>query len=246
MSTQEREQILATVVETTKNRVPVVAGTSSNSTAATIQLTQDAKAAGVDACMVMSPYYSLPSQRGLYEHFKAVAEVGLPVMLYNNPGRAGVTILPETVARLADVPGIVAVKEATGNVAQVRVSLDRLSTLGVADTFTRTWLGRQATEIAALCDLTIFGGEDTLALPLMSIGATGVMSVLSNAGRMHCSCVATICSMLLLTHMVVSLSCCCLSTRKSVGSHECFHAWRLRHSAENPPRKCTTTVIETK
>uniref|UniRef100_K3X721 4-hydroxy-tetrahydrodipicolinate synthase n=1 Tax=Globisporangium ultimum (strain ATCC 200006 / CBS 805.95 / DAOM BR144) TaxID=431595 RepID=K3X721_GLOUD len=156
VSIQEREQIISTVVEITRRRVPVVAGTSANSTAETITHTLAAKTAGVDACMVMSPFYSVPSQKGLYEHFRSVAQVGLPVMLYNNPGRAGVTILPETVARLSAVPGIVAVKEATGNVAQ-------------------------ATEIAALCDITIFGGEDTLALPLMAIGATGVMSVLSNA-----------------------------------------------------------------
>ncbi|KAF1323132.1 Dihydrodipicolinate synthase, partial [Globisporangium splendens] len=156
VSKQEREQIISTVVDTTHHRVPVVAGTSANSTSEAIELTLAAKAAGVDACMVMSPFYSMPSQKGLYEHFRSVAQVGLPVMLYNNPGRAGVTILPETVARLSEVPGIVAVKEATGNVSQ-------------------------ATEIAALCDITIFGGQDTLALPLMAIGATGVMSILSNA-----------------------------------------------------------------
>lgn len=150
-------RIISEVVSVTNKRVPVVAGTGSNCTATAVKLTQAAKDAGVDGCMVVAPYYNTPTQRGIFEHFQAVAQVGLPVIVYNNPGRAMVTIEPETVVKLSKIPNIVAVKDATGG-------LDH------------------AIAVSAMCDITIFCGEDSLALPMMAIGATGVMSILSNVG----------------------------------------------------------------
>ncbi|KAJ0393039.1 hypothetical protein ATCC90586_005553 [Pythium insidiosum] len=156
VSHEEHDKVIAEVVKYVNGRVPVIAGTGSNSTAEALRLTKAAKDAGADACLVVCPYYNKPTQKGLYEHFKAVASVGLPVVLYNIPGRTGINLTPQTIAELAKLPNIVAIKEATG-------SLD------------------QASEIAALCDITILSGDDNLTLPMMSIGATGVISVLSNA-----------------------------------------------------------------
>src|SRR5947208_7166992 len=131
-------------------------GTGSNSTREAIRLTRAAKKAGADGALMVGPYYNKPTQEGYFRHFAAVAEaVELPIVLYNIPGRTGSNILPETIARLASVPSIVAVKEATG-------SLD------------------QASHIASLCHLTILSGDDSLTLPLMSIGGRGVVSVVGN------------------------------------------------------------------
>jgi 4-hydroxy-tetrahydrodipicolinate synthase len=131
-------------------------GTGSNSTREAIRLTRFAKKAGADGALMVGPYYNKPTQEGYYRHFAAVAEaVDLPIVLYNIPGRTGSNILPETIARLAEVPTIVGIKEATG-------SLD------------------QASHIASLCDLTILSGDDSLTLPLMSIGGRGVVSVVGN------------------------------------------------------------------
>ncbi|RLN84987.1 hypothetical protein BBJ28_00003103 [Nothophytophthora sp. Chile5] len=156
VSHEEHDRVVAEVVTAANKRVPVVAGTGSNSTAEALRLTRAAKAAGADACLVVCPYYNKPTQKGLYAHFKAVAEVGLPVVIYNIPGRTNVNLSPQTIAELNKLPNIVAIKESTG-------SLD------------------QAMEIAALCDITILSGDDNLTLPLMAMGATGVISVLSNA-----------------------------------------------------------------
>ncbi|CAI5712844.1 unnamed protein product [Peronospora farinosa] len=153
---EEHDRVIAEVVATANGRVPVVAGTGSNNTAEALRLTRAAKKAGADACLVVCPYYNKPTQKGLFAHFKAVAEVGLPVVVYNIPGRTNVNLSPETIAELYKLPNIVAIKESTG-------SLD------------------QAMEIAALCDITILSGDDNLTLPLMAMGATGVISVLSNA-----------------------------------------------------------------
>lgn len=137
-------------------RVMVVAGTGSNSTTEALQLTRYAKEVGVDAALMVNPYYNKPTQEGLYRHFMAVADaIELPIVLYNIPGRTGITMSPATVARLAEHPHIVAIKEATG-------SMDI------------------ASQIASQCDITILSGDDSLTLPLMSIGAKGVISVLSN------------------------------------------------------------------
>lgn len=156
VSHEEHDKVIAEVVKYANKRVPVIAGTGSNCTAEALRLTQAAKDAGADACLAVCPYYNKPTQKGLYEHFKAVAQVGLPVVLYNIPGRTGINLTPQTVAELSKLPNIVAIKEATG-------SLD------------------QAAEIAALCDITILSGDDNLTLPMMAIGAKGVISVLSNA-----------------------------------------------------------------
>ena len=152
----EHERVIAAVTERAAGRIKVMAGTGSNSTREAIRLTRAAQKAGADGALMVGPYYNKPTQEGYYRHFAAVAEaVDLPIVLYNIPGRTGSNILPETMARLAELPPIVAVKEATG-------SLD------------------QASQIAALCDLTILSGDDSLTLPLMSIGGRGVVSVVGN------------------------------------------------------------------
>src|SRR5437763_3856312 len=132
-------------------------GTGSNSTREAIRLTKFAKKSGATGALMVGPYYNKPTQEGYFRHFAAVAEAvpDLPIVLYNIPGRTGSNILPETIARLAKIPSIVAVKEATG-------SLD------------------QASHIASLCDITLLSGDDSLTLPLMSIGGRGVVSVVGN------------------------------------------------------------------
>src|SRR3954451_13626475 len=153
---EEHERVIAAVVERAARRIKVMPGTGSNSTREAIRLTRFAKRAGADGSLQVGPYYNKPTQEGYFRHFAAVAEsVDLPLVLYNIPGRTGSNILPETIARLAELPTIVAVKEATG-------SLD------------------QASQIAALTDLTILSGDDSLTLPLMSIGGRGVVSVVGN------------------------------------------------------------------
>jgi 4-hydroxy-tetrahydrodipicolinate synthase len=153
---EEHERVIAAVVEQARGRLKVVPGTGSNSTREAIRLTRFAKRAGADGALMVGPYYNKPTQEGYYRHFAAVAEsCDLPIMLYNIPGRTASNILPETIARLAEIPSIVAIKEATG-------SLD------------------QASHIASLCDLTILSGDDSLTLPLMSVGGRGVVSVVGN------------------------------------------------------------------
>jgi 4-hydroxy-tetrahydrodipicolinate synthase len=153
---EEHERVIATVVERAGGRLKVMPGTGSNNTREALRLTRFAKRAGADGALMVGPYYNKPTQEGYYRHFATVAEaVDLPIVLYNIPGRTGSNILPETIARLARLPTIVGVKEATG-------SLD------------------QASQIAALCDLTILSGDDSLTLPLMSVGGRGVISVVGN------------------------------------------------------------------
>jgi len=156
LSFEEHEKVITTVVEQAKGRIPVVAGTGSNSTTEALQLTRFAKEAGADAALLITPYYNKPTQEGMYRHFRTVAEeVDIPIVLYNVPSRTGVNLTPETVARLAQLKNIVAIKEASG-------SLD------------------QASEIASRCSITILSGDDSLTLPLLSVGATGVISVVGN------------------------------------------------------------------
>jgi 4-hydroxy-tetrahydrodipicolinate synthase len=153
---EEHERVMASVIERAHGRIKVMPGTGSNSTREAIRLTKFAKKAGANGALMVGPYYNKPTQEGYYRHFAAVAEsADLPIVLYNIPGRTGSNMLPETIARLARVPQIVAIKEATG-------SLD------------------QASQIQALCDLTILSGDDSLTLPLMSIGGRGVVSVVGN------------------------------------------------------------------
>src|SRR6202521_4689600 len=152
----EHERVIAAVVERARGRIKVMPGTGSNSTREALRLTRFAKQAGADGALMVGPYYNKPTQEGYYRHFATVAEaVDLPITLYNIPGRTGSNMLPETIARLAKLPAVVAIKEATG-------SMD------------------QASAIAALCDLTILSGDDSLTLPLLSIGAKGVVSVVGN------------------------------------------------------------------
>src|SRR5437016_2736515 len=152
----EHERVMAAVVERAAGRIKVMPGTGSNSTREAIRLTKFARRAGADGALLVGPYYNKPTQEGYYRHFAAVAEaVDLPMVLYNIPGRTGSNILPETIARIAELPAIVAVKEATG-------SLD------------------QASQIASLCNLTILSGDATLPLPLLSIGGRGIVSVVGN------------------------------------------------------------------
>jgi 4-hydroxy-tetrahydrodipicolinate synthase len=153
---EEHERVIAAVVEQARGRIKIVPGTGSNSTREAIRLTRFAQRAGADGALMVGPYYNKPTQEGYYRHFAAVAEAcDLPIVLYNIPGRTASNIVPETIARLAEIPSIVAIKEATG-------SLD------------------QASHIASLCDLTILSGDDSLTLPLMSIGGRGVVSVVGN------------------------------------------------------------------
>jgi len=153
----ENERVVAFVCERAAGRIKVMAGTGSNSTAEAIRMTKAAKAAGATGTLQVGPYYNKPTQEGYFRHFGGVAEAtDLPIVVYNIPGRTASNILPETIARLAEAyPTVVAIKEATG-------SLD------------------QASQIAALTDLTILSGDDSLTLPLMSIGGQGVVSVVGN------------------------------------------------------------------
>jgi 4-hydroxy-tetrahydrodipicolinate synthase len=155
----EHEKVIEITIEQVNKRVPVIAGTGSNSTEEAIMLTRQAASSGADASLQVSPYYNRPTQEGLYRHFKAVAQsVKIPIILYNIASRTGVNIEPETIARLAgDCKNIVAVKEASGN-------LDQMS------------------KIKALCPpgFQLISGDDSLTLPVLSIGGTGVISVVAN------------------------------------------------------------------
>ncbi len=156
LSHEEHKQVIERVIKAVGGKVPVIAGAGSNSTAEAIELTAFSKKVGADATLQVGPYYNKPTQEGFYQHFKAIAEeVDLPIVLYNIPGRCGAGMIPETIARLAEVENIVAIKEATG-------SLD------------------QASEIATRCDITIISGDDSLTLPLASVGGKGVISVVAN------------------------------------------------------------------
>ena len=152
----ENEQVIAEVVQAAAGRIKVMAGTGSNSTAEALRLTKRAAADGADAALVVAPYYNKPTQQGFVEHFKVIAEtVDLPICVYNIPGRTGKNIEPDSICRLGELENITLVKEATG-------SLD------------------QASEILNNSNLTILSGDDSLTLPLMSIGGSGVISVVGN------------------------------------------------------------------
>jgi 4-hydroxy-tetrahydrodipicolinate synthase len=152
----EHERVIQITVTIANRRVPIVAGVGGNATTEALELHSFAKKVGADAGLSVNPYYNKPSQEGLYRHFMTLADkVDLPIILYNIPGRTGINMTPQTVAQLAKHPNIVAIKEATG-------SLD------------------QASEIMSLCELPILSGDDSLTLPLMSIGGVGVISVASN------------------------------------------------------------------
>jgi 4-hydroxy-tetrahydrodipicolinate synthase len=158
LSDEEKIRLFRTVKEAVGGRAVVVAGTGTNDTKHSIHLSKEAQRAGCDGLLLVNPYYNRPSQDGLYAHFRSIAEsTSLPCMLYNIPGRTGVNCAPETIARLADVPAIVAVKEASG-------SLDQVSDI------------RRRTKP----DFLIYSGDDSLTLPILAVGGTGIVSVASH------------------------------------------------------------------
>ncbi|MBM4140816.1 MAG: 4-hydroxy-tetrahydrodipicolinate synthase [Nitrospira sp.] len=155
---KEHYRVIAFTVKTVNKRIPVIAGTGANATDETIMITKEAKKSGADAALLVTPYYNKPTQEGLYRHYKAVAEaVDIPIVLYNVPGRTAVNMLPPTVARLAEIKNIVAIKEATGDMKQV-------------------------SEVIRLCGdrIAIISGDDFTTLPLLALGGKGVISVSAN------------------------------------------------------------------
>ena len=158
MSHEEHHRVVELTVKTVAGRVPVLAGSGSNSTAEAIELTRHARESGADGVLMVSPYYNKPSQEGIYQHYRAVAEaVNIPIILYNVPSRTSSNILPATVARLAEVPGIAGIKEATGDMNQV-------------------------SEVIRLCrdDFAVLSGDDFTSMVTVLLGGTGVISVTSN------------------------------------------------------------------
>jgi len=158
LNKDEKLRLFATVKERVGQQVEVWAGTGSYDTAGTVKLSQEAQKSGADGLLVVTPYYNKPSQEGLYQHYKALSEsVDLPIMLYNIPGRTGVNMLPETVARLAELKNIAAIKESTG-------MMDQLSAMkGILPD-----------------SMAIYSGDDSMTLPMLALGATGVVSIASH------------------------------------------------------------------
>jgi len=158
LSMEEHSRVIDIAIKAVNKRVPVIAGTGGNNTTEAIELTKHAKSAGAEASLQVTPYYNKPTQEGLYQHFKAIANaVPLPQVLYNVPGRTSVNMLPETVARLAEMPEVVAVKEASANLGQMA-------------------------EIVRLAGekITLLSGDDNVTLPVLAIGGKGVVSVVAN------------------------------------------------------------------
>ncbi len=159
LSHEEHDEVIETVIQSARGKITILAGTGSNSTKEAIRLTKHAKDSGADGDLMIAPYYNNPTQEGIYQHYKAVAEaVGIPIVLYNIQSRTGVNILPETIARLdRDFESIVGVKEASGNLEQM-------------------------SQIISLCGehFTVTSGDDSLTLPLLAIGGKGVVSVVAN------------------------------------------------------------------
>ncbi|MFH1552316.1 MAG: 4-hydroxy-tetrahydrodipicolinate synthase [Candidatus Omnitrophota bacterium] len=152
----EQKRLIKIAVETSDKRIPVVAGTGSNSTEEAVDLTSYAKKAGCDGALIITPYYNKPTPEGQYRHYSEIAKkADIPIMLYNVPSRTGISLLPSTVARLSKIDNIVAIKEAAGSVQQV-------------------------VDIISLCDIIVMSGDDSMTLPFMSVGATGVVSVVAN------------------------------------------------------------------
>ncbi|MEY2194387.1 4-hydroxy-tetrahydrodipicolinate synthase [Neobacillus sp. BF23-41] len=158
LTTEEKVALFKFVVDAVNGRVPVIAGTGSNNTRASISLTKLAEETGVDGIMLVAPYYNKPSEEGMYQHFKAIAEsTPLPIMLYNIPGRSVVNLSVETIVRLSQIPNIVALKEASGNLDAMAEIISQ-----------------------APSDFTLYSGDDGLALPVLAIGGAGVVSVASH------------------------------------------------------------------
>jgi len=181
LTEEERQKILETVIARVKGRCPVMAGTGTNNTAATVEHTMRAGAMGLDAALVVAPYYNRPTQEGLYRHFAAVAEaVDLPIVLYNVPARTGVIISNDTIVRLREgFANIVALKDATGNLEAM-------------------------TDLSARCDIAVLSGDDSLTWPFMALGAVGVVSVLAN---LHPGLMKSLVSAALEGNMAAALLC---------------------------------------
>lgn len=158
LSEEEHDRVVEITVDTVNGQVPVIAGTGSNSTTRTLRATKHAKAAGADAALIVTPYYNKPTQEGLYAHYMKIADsVDIPIVVYNVPGRCGTDIFSPTIARLAEHPNIVALKEATGEL-------------------------KRASEVVNLCpeDFVVLSGDDVNTLPIMAVGGKGVISVVAN------------------------------------------------------------------
>lgn len=158
LSHEEHDRVIEITIDAVKKRVPVIAGTGSNSTEEALRLTRHAYEAGADGALMVCPYYNRPTQEGLYQHFKTIAEsIPIPIVPYNIPGRTGINLLPETLARLSKMSNIVGVKEASGSLKQMH-------------------------DVIALCgsDFAVLSGDDFFTFPLMTIGGKGVISVISN------------------------------------------------------------------
>ncbi len=161
LSHQEQKHMIKLVIDIVNERVPVIAGTGSNSTEEALVLTKSAKEAGADGALLITPYYNKPTPEGQYLHYEKIAKaVDIPIILYNVPSRTGISILPQTVARLSKIDNIVAIKEASGSIDQVNAIID-------------------------LCDIIVLSGEDALTLPMMALGAKGVISVAANVVPKH-------------------------------------------------------------
>jgi 4-hydroxy-tetrahydrodipicolinate synthase len=158
LSHEEHDRVIEITIDAVKKRVPVIAGTGSNSTDEALRLTKHAYEAGADGALMVCPYYNRPTQEGLYQHFKIIAEsVPIPIVPYNIPGRTGVNLMPETVARLSKISNIVGIKEASGSLKQMQ-------------------------DVISLCgkDFDVLSGDDFFTLPLLLLGGKGVISVISN------------------------------------------------------------------
>jgi len=158
LSHEEHDRVIEITIDAVRKRVPVIAGTGSNSTAEALRLTRHAWEAGADGALLVCPYYNRPTQEGLYQHYRTIAEeVPIPIVIYNIPGRTGTNLLPETLARLAEIKNIVGVKEASGSL-------------------------KQMSDVIQLCgsDFDVLSGDDIFTLPLLAIGGKGVISVISN------------------------------------------------------------------
>jgi 4-hydroxy-tetrahydrodipicolinate synthase len=157
LSHDEDHALTEFVIKKVNKRIPIIAGTGSNNTTEALFLTEEAKKDGADAALIVVPYYNKPTQEGMYQHYRKIAEsVDIPIILYNVPGRTGVNMLPETVVRLSKIPGIVAIKEASGTVD---------NTMNI---------------LRAIPDFTVLSGDDALTYPMMALGARGVISVAAN------------------------------------------------------------------
>ena len=171
LSHEEHDAVVDAVIKAASRRVPVIAGTGSNSTEEAIRLTRAAEKAGADGALMISPYYNRPTQEGIYQHYKKVADsVGIPIIVYNIPGRTGSKIEPETLARLAELKNIAGVKEATGSVDQ-------------------------AIDVIRLCGdrLAVYSGEDSLIYSLMALGGKGVISTVANVAPKDTAALAHAC-----------------------------------------------------